>query len=58
LGSIPGSYSLLGSTTVFGTATPILRASVHSKNFSSAFHQNGSLTTTVPISAALLRCAR
>ena len=51
-------YSLFGSTIVFGTATPSLRASVHSKNFSSASHQKGSFTTTVPISAALFRWAR
>ena len=51
-------YDLFGSTTVFGTATPSIRASVHSKNFSSASHQKGSFTTTVPMSAALLRCAR
>jgi len=49
---------LVGRTTVFGTATPSSRASVHSKNFSSASHQNGSFTTTVPWSTALFRCAR
>jgi len=41
-----------------GTATPSFRARVHSKNFSSASHQKGSFTTTVPMSAMLLRCAR
>ena len=53
-----GMYDLFGSTTVFGTATPSLRARVHSKNFSSASHQKGSFTTTVPSTAMLLRCAR
>ena len=51
-------YDLFGRTTVRGTATPSFRASVHSKNFSSASHQNGSFTTTVPRIEALLRCAR
>jgi hypothetical protein len=49
---------LFGRTTVFGTATPRWRARVHSKNFSSASHQKGSLITTVPFKAALFRNAR
>src|SRR6266581_4632368 len=55
--SMSGMYCLFGRTTVFGTATPSFRASVHSKNFSSACHQNGSLMTVVPRRTALLRCA-
>src|SRR4030088_1362448 len=51
-------YDLFGNTTVFGTATPSMRARVHSKNFSSASHQNGSFTTTLPRTAMLLRWAR
>ena len=56
--SMSGMYCLLGRTTVFGTATRSLRASVHSKNFSSASHQKGSLITVVPIRTALFKCAR
>ena len=56
--TMPGTYSLFGRTTVRGTATPSFRASVHSKNFSSASHQKGSFTTIVPRIDALLRCAR
>ena len=47
-----------GSSTVFGTATPIFVASALLKNFSSALHQNGLLTTAVPVNAAFFNHAR
>ncbi len=39
--------------TVLGTATPSFVARQLLKNFSSADHQNGLLTTAVPLSAAV-----
>jgi hypothetical protein len=47
-----------GRSTVRGTATPIWVASALLKNFSSALHQKGLLTTAVPLSAAFLSQAR
>ena len=55
---MPGTYSLLGSATVFGLATPSFVASDAPKNLSSADHMNGLLTTVAPCSTACLRYVR
>ena len=47
-----------GRRTVFGTATPTPFATTLLKNLSSAVHQNGLFTTTVPSATAFLRIAR
>jgi len=51
-------YSLFGSTTVFGLATPSLVASVAPKNLSSALHMKGLLTTATPWSTACFKYVR
>src|SRR5687768_7641420 len=55
---MPGTYCLLGRTTVFGLATPSFETSDAPKNLSSAVHMNGLLTTVVPASTACLRYER
>jgi hypothetical protein len=52
--TIPGTYSLCGSTTVFGCAIPSF-ASEAPKNLSSADHMKGLLTTVTPCSTACFR---
>ena len=55
---VSGGCWLEGRMTVFGTATPTRRATTLLKNLSSADHQNGLLTTTVPSATAFFRIAR
>jgi len=55
---VSGGCWFEGSRTVFGTATPAPRATTLLKNLSSADHQNGLLTTTVPSATACFRIAR
>ena len=55
---MPGTYSLFGSTTVFGLTTPSFVISDAPKNLSSADHMNGLLMTVVPCSTACLRIVR
>ncbi len=55
LSLVSGGSAFEGRSTVLGTATPILVARQLLKNFSSALHQNGLLTTAVPFSAAFFR---
>jgi hypothetical protein len=55
---MPGTYSLLGSATVRGLATPSFVASDAPKNLSSAVHMNGLLTTVAPLIAACLSHVR
>src|SRR5687768_15922161 len=55
---MPGTYSLLGTSTVFGDATPSFDTRIAPKYLSSAVHMNGLLTTVFPSSTAFLRYDR
>src|SRR5574341_216632 len=58
LGTMPGTYSLLGNMIVLGDAMPSLLTRAAPKNLSSAVHMNGLLMTVLPSSTAFLRYER